>query len=99
MKWDKAKSQVDNLKIIKLYKNPSHQNLMSGVFHHKNCYRFQNVVEFMFYFMYNNNMYVGGKRYDKVMAVNAGSSSLKFQLFNMPSEKSLLQVLLKEWNG
>ena len=33
------------------------------------------------------NMYVGGMKYmTKVMAVNAGSSSLKFQLFNMPSE-------------
>ena len=67
-----------------------------GFFHAKNCYRFQNVVEFMFYFMYNNNMYVGGKKdMTKVMAVNAGSSSLKFQLFNMPSEEVITSGIVE----
>ena len=31
----------------------------------------------------------------KVLAVNAGSSSLKFQLFNMPQEEVLLKGLIE----
>ena len=31
----------------------------------------------------------------KVMAVNAGSSSLKFQLFNMPSEEVITSGLVE----
>ena len=32
----------------------------------------------------------------KVMAVNAGSSSLKFQLINMPSEEVITSGLVEE---
>ena len=33
----------------------------------------------------------------KIMAVNAGSSSLKFQLINMPSEEVITSGLVKNW--
>ena len=39
--------------------------------------------------------YLGGMKMTKIMAVNAGSSSLKFQLFSMPEETVLVSGVVE----